>query len=629
MNNCTTLIITITALSALLMLMVACGSSTKRGPSEFANEQQNLDVLLQQANQAAPAQKHPLLVQAVNILLLKNRNDKALEILRHIDDRFLSALQKDTYHLFYGEVLLSDQLTELEDSDRASLNQLLKVSSPNAHSIEWQIRYFQSLSDSYFANGNFLEAAKQRIDINDLIDDAVVLEENNDKIWIAIDQMSPKFLQQTTTDFNSKRLNGWLEIVAIYKNWGSQPDKLLREIDLWKKRYPLHPAAVVQPKSLQRLTVIDNIEANDIAILLPLSGRFSRSGKMVHDGIVAAHYRHSGINEIPNIRFYDTAKTLSGLTSYQQAINDGADFVIGPLLKKSINEILSQDTLATPVLFLNSTANTPQRHQMAFQFVLSIEDEAIQTAHRAWEKGYRKAIAFVPKGKRGERAVTAFKGYFEQLGGELIDTEEYDDIKNISGKVENLLRVNASKNRKKRLEQILGRNIEFDIRRRQDTDFIFLLSKPKDARRIKPFINFYFALNLPVMSTSDIYEGVTGDKLDNDLNGIEFSDIPLYISQQPDILATREAIKTIDNNILKGSNGRMFALGFDAYQIISQITKLRAFPDYRWYGLSGEIGIDELGLVHRYLTWAKYSKGLARVTKERFAPKPEVTTEQL
>jgi len=552
----------------------------------------------------------------------------------------LDPKQKDTYHLFYGEVLLSDDLAKLEDSQRASLSQLLKILTPNAHSIEWQIRYFQSLSDSYFANGNFLEAAKQRISINDLIDNAPALEENNNQIWIAIDQMSPQFLQQTTTDFNSKRLNGWLDIVRIYKIWGSQPNRLLTEIDLWKKRYPLHTASVVQPKSLQRLTLVDKVVAKNIAILLPLSGRFRRSGKMVHDGIVAAHYRSasanaginagvsSGLEEIPNIRFYDTAKTLSGLTSYQQALSDGADFVIGPLLKKPINEILSLDTLATPVLFLNSVPNAPQRHQMAFQFVLSIEDEAIQTAHRAWENGYRKAIAFVPKGKRGDRAVAAFKGYFEQLGGELIDTEKYDDIKKINANVENLLRVNASKNRKKRLEQVLGRNIEFVIRRRQDADFIFLLSKPEEAKRIKPFINFYFALDLPVMSTSDIYSGVAGSQLDNDLNGIEFSDVPLYISQQKDILETREALKKIDGNILKGSNGRMFAHGFDAYQIISQITKLRAFPDYRWYGLSGEIGIDESGLVHRYLTWAKYENGTVRTTKERLRPKPDLVSTQ-
>ena len=622
MNNYNTLFLKITLTTTLLMLMLGCGSAGKIGPSEFADPKQNLELIMKQASMAEPVQKQRLLLQAVDILLASQRDVKALELLTHIEQRYLNLIQKDTFHLFYGEALLSDKLTELAPSRRASLTKLLSITKPSSHSIEWQIRYYQSLSNSYFTNGNYLEAAKQRIEINDFIDDAVVLEENNDKIWIAIDQMSPQFLQQTITSFNSKRLNGWLEIVHINKSWGRQPDRLLEEIVLWNKRYPLHPAAVVKPKSLQNMMDIENIEAKNIAVLLPLSGRFSRSGKMVHDGIIAAHYRHQGLGDIPSIKFYDTAQSLSGLSSYQQAINEGADFVIGPLLKKSISEIAALDSLSTPSLFLNSTANMPERHQMAFQFVLSIEDEAIQAAHRAWEKGYRKAIAFIPKGSRGQRAVTAFGDYFEQLGGELIDTEEYQDISKVSGNVQKLLGVDASINRKQGLEKILGRNIEFEMRRRQDADFIFMISKPKEARRIKPFINFYFALNLPVISTSDIYSGLGESKPDNDLNGIEFSDIPLYISERQEIIETRKTISQIDNDILKGSNGRLFSLGFDAYQIISQITKLRAFPDYRWYGLSGEIGIDEQGLVHRYLTWAKFSKGVAKVTKERIPSTP-------
>jgi len=63
MNNCTTLALKIAALSILLLLMTACGSNEKRGTSEFASEQQNLDALLQSANNAEPAQKHPLLVR--------------------------------------------------------------------------------------------------------------------------------------------------------------------------------------------------------------------------------------------------------------------------------------------------------------------------------------------------------------------------------------------------------------------------------------------------------------------------------------------------------------------------------------------------------------------------------------
>jgi len=602
--------------------IVGCGSTPSRPKLNSATQGQNLQQILAQADQADNQQKYPLMLQAADILLQQQRPIKALELILHIDIRYLSPTQLDSYHLYYGEASLLDQS---EDRAESTLRQLLAVTSPSEHSIAWQIRYAQSLSDSYAANHNYLEAARQRIALDDLIDNAKQLDQNNTKIWAAIDQVNIDFLKQSISQFNSRRVNGWFDIVLINKQWGGQPDRLFEQLSLWEKRYPLHPARQYQQEIFTKIASTKPIEANQVAVLLPLSGRFASFGKMVHDGIVAAHYQQPEANNAPILKFYDTAQSLSGLVSYQKAIKDGADFVVGPLDKKSIEDILVQDSLASPILFLNSVQHSPNRHKMVFQFDLSIEDEAIQAAHRAWEKGYRKAVALVSDDKRGERATEAFKNYFEQLGGELIDVQKYSIKKTKGGKqfstdVKNLLRVNSSIARKQKLEQILGRNIEFEMRRRQDAEFIFMIAKPADARRIKPFINFYFALDLPVISTSRVYSGKPNAQLDNDLNGIEFSDIPLYISQQPDILVARQSLEKIEPQVLKNNNGRLFSLGFDAYQIIPKITKLKAFPEYRWYGLSGEIGIDEQGFVHRYLTWAKFEKGIPQSTKERVPP---------
>ena len=624
MPNYITHSIKLVAFALVSLLMVACGSTPSRAPSGLPSPSENLESILKQADQAEPSRKNPLLVQASGILLANNRPNKALELLAHIDTRYLNNRQKDSYHLFYGQALLVDDpeapAHKQKEKYQASLTQLLSINKLSEHSVEWQIRYSQVLSDSYYANNNYFESAKQRIGINDLIDQQALLEQNNEKIWLAINQMSIEFLQQIISDFNSQRVNGWLEIVHINKKWGSQPDLLVKEMEQWKQRYPLHPATLAQPKSLKRVVMTEAFQPKNIAVLLPLSGRFARSGKMVHDGLLAAHYRQKDQLESPTIRFYDTNKLVSGMASYQKAIDEGAEFIIGPLDKKAIDEILQQDILSAPTLFLNTATTDFSRHKTAFQFVLSAEDEAIQAAHRAWEKGYRKGIAFVPDTQRGKRSTQAFKEYFEQLGGELIETQKYSDIKELKSNVQKLLHVDTSIKRKTRLEQTLGRNIEFDIRRRKDADFIFMLSKPAEARRIKPFINFYFALDLPVISTSRIYSGRPKPQLDNELDGIEFSDIPLYISQQADIEQTRDFIKQIDSDILKNNNGRLFSLGFDAYQILSQLPKLQAFPDYRWYGLSGEIGVDEDGLVHRFLTWAKFKRGIPESTKERIPP---------
>ena len=595
----------------ILILLQACGGgTTSPGSNQSAKNQQSLELLIKQAQQASPERKSPLLVQAAGLLVLEARYEKAQELLIHVDQQNLTPLQMDDFHLYYGETLLALEAFE------SSLNQLKTITSPNSKSIQWQIRYAQSMSDSYLANNNYYEAAKLRIELNDIIESEEKLAENNENIWHALNQIETEFLKHLISDFNSKRVNGWLEIVYINKRWGYHPKKLLAELDVWKKRYPLHPSLVHQPETLQKAAAAEALNPTRIAVLLPLTGRLSIYGKMIHDGIVAAHYQSPDASSAPMLSFYDTAKTLSPLTSYNQAIEDGADFVLGPLTKESIETILDQEVIPTPLLTLNQLEDQKFRHQLVFQFGLPVEDEAIQAAHYAYEKGYRKAIAFLPDTATGKRAQTAFQEYFEQLGGELIHVQTYKEKKQFKQNVQQLLGVDSSVKRKRSLEQLLGRNLEFEMRRRQDADFIFMHARPEDGRMIKPFINYYFAHDLPVIATSEVFSGKRSPQTDIDLNGIEFPHIPLLLSQLEEFEQSRvELSKTIPEAL--DSRGRYFALGYDSYKILSQLSILQAFPEYRWNGLGGELAVDDAGLVHRFLTWAQFNRGIPNVTKER------------
>ncbi|TQV89818.1 penicillin-binding protein activator [Aliikangiella coralliicola] len=594
----------------IVLLLQGCGPQTRQSSLSSASNQQNLEYLLKQAQKADPDRKSALLVQASGLLVLERRFEKSQELLIRVNQQLLTPDQMDDFHLYYGETLLGLEANE------ASLNQLKTIVSPTAKPIHWQLRYAQSLSDSYLANGNYFEAAKLRIELDDLIDDAEVLRANNEKIWQALSEIETDFLQQLITDFNSQRMNGWLEIVYINKRWGYHPQKLLSEIDTWKKRYPLHPSQVNQPATLQKAVAAEEYKPQRIAVLLPLSGKNASIGMMIQDGIIAAHYQSDSANVAPKLSFYDTARSLSALTPYQQAIDDGADFVLGPLTKESLETVLNQESLPVPMLALNRMEEQRYNHPQVFQFGLPVEDEAIQSAHRAFEKGYRKAIAFLPDNTVGKRAEETFREYFEQMGGELVEVQKYKDAKSLKTEVQHLLGVDSSMRRKKSLQQLLGRNLEFEMRRRQDADFIFMIASPAMGRMIKPFINFYYAHDLPVIATSMVYSGKKKPQTDIDLNGIEFPDIPLLLSELPDFEQTRTVLKETQPQALD-ARGRFFALGFDSYRILNQLAILKAFPEYRWNGLAGELAVDELGLVHRFLTWAQFNRGIPNVTKER------------
>src|SRR5205823_5983563 len=68
-------------------------------------------------------------------------------------------------------------------------------------------------------------------------------------------------------------------------------------------------------------------------------------------------------------------------------------------------------------------------------------------------------------------------------------------------------------------------------KRRQDADMIFMIAPPEYARQIKPLLNYYYAGNLPIYATSHVYQGIPNAALDNDLNGIQFCDMPWTINQ--------------------------------------------------------------------------------------------------
>jgi outer membrane PBP1 activator LpoA protein len=597
------------------MFLSACGSlpiKTQSSKTDYENERQNKDPeqLLAIAHQEKEPKKSFLFLQSIGLYLHQKQFNKAYQILSFIRLHHLQPLKKETYYLYSAKIFLASK--DFNNKKKA-LPLLKKITRFSEHSMQWQIQYTQALSDAYLLSHHYFEAAKERIGITDLITSPSRLKENNKKIWDALDEMKISSLEASNTQFNTERMNGWLTIVLLNKKWIHDPQKRLKQLELWKSRYPHHPA---QSEEMKTQESIKPFSPKKIGILLPLSGRLSSSGKMIQNGFIAAQFQKHSKNT-PSITFYDTAKSASGLLSYQQAIDDGADFIIGPLEKKKIIEILKNQNELLPTLFLNKVKKTHHKTPI-FQFDLSVESEAIQAAKRAIEKGYRKALIFIKKSTLGLRAQKAFKMHFERLGGEVIAIHQYNDIKQLNHKIENMLHVAKSENRKKTLEKTLGRNITYTIRRRKDADVLFLFSNAKNARRIKPFINFYFAIDLPVITTSRIFSGLHHTKKENDLNGIEFLDIPLYLSQQNKALMMRNHLLSSNRYLFKNNHGRLFSLGFDAYQIASQLPILQAFPAFHWDGLSGEINVDSFGIIHRQLTWAKFKNGKVEVTKELF-----------
>ena len=63
---------------------------------------------------------------------------------------------------------------------------------------------------------------------------------------------------------------------------------------------------------------------------------------------VFANYRDASLR--PDIITIDTEAAVTGMAAYVQALESGADFVIGPLTKERVAELATADALPVPVL---------------------------------------------------------------------------------------------------------------------------------------------------------------------------------------------------------------------------------------------------------------------------------------
>ena len=106
---------------------------------------------------------------------------------------------------------------------------------------------------------------------------------------------------------------------------------------------------------------------------------------------MAAYYDTPEGSSQPAMRLYDSGGTPdSALAAYQQAVSNGANFVIGPLLKESVEALEQLYPLPVPVLGLNRTDHSELLNPALFQFGLAPEDEAREAARLARRKGLRR-----------------------------------------------------------------------------------------------------------------------------------------------------------------------------------------------------------------------------------------------
>jgi outer membrane PBP1 activator LpoA protein len=582
----------------MLFVISACTGNTNQR-SQANSELDVAQEYLQKARNAKGAERNTWLFNATEVLLDSRRTDKALGILQQINVAGLSEVQKQRYYALSGQSLL------LAERYEQAIQQFIRISNLEALSAYQQENYYRSFADTLMAVGRTFESAKQRLAQLKLIRDELEQEAVKEQLWMTLQSIPNPSIYQTS--LNSRELEGWLDLAVIARTYEDDPEMMIRALEVWQGRYRNDIPANFMPLELSQAMSVQTYQPERLAVLLPMTGTFANSAEHLRRGIMAAHYTDNSTTEL---LFFDTA-TATAVERYQEAVDAGAQFVIGPLQQSELELLLSSEFLPVPILATNRVREPREGlPETVFQFGLPIEDEVKQAAEHILEKGFKRGLLLLPEGQLGDRAEAAFMDVFEQQEGIVQNVLRYQDGQDYAKPVEALLGIDQSFQRHTRLQQLAGVTMEFQARRRQDIDFIFIIADPVAGRRIKPFIDYYYAHDVPIFANSGIYLGKEDPTLDNDLNNINFPTIPFLDKQQSSFQAIRNELSSYWPESNEGIAARLFALGYDSYELIPELSKLRNFPNYSRQGLTGTLTVDNNGLVQRQLPWSRFEQGL-------------------
>lgn len=605
----------------LLLLASACTPTPRPDSQKVDPEQQARDYLLQENYSAAATEYLRLageynapryLLRAADSMLLDGDATRATQTLDNVDTASLDDTGKAEF------AILRARLALRADNPAGAL-ELLDFDLPDTASTDLRTDYHRSRAEAFNQTGKYVPALRERIRLGSLLDNTDAISNNNQSIWDLIAHFDQDGLENLLTDADTL-LQGWIELARIERTRLYDREALETAINEWQSRYPSHPAGLQKIPEIMALAEEINLQPDSIALLLPFEGQYTEASDAIREGFLAAWYESD--ERKPAIRIYNTSNgDIKDL--YRQAVDEGADFIVGPLDKDAVATIYQLNELPVRTLALNRLHpevdpenGTGDSVHKLYQFGLLPEDEAVNVADRAWFNGHARALVITPDTQWGNRVFSAFSERWQKHGGTVLEhTRISPVVEDLSEPVKALLNIDESERREKELTAMLRRKLHYEPRRRQDADLIFLAAPPVIARQLVPQMRFYRADDLPVYSISRIYPGIHEPQANSDIDNVIFSDMPWLVDPDHEYSPLQQ---TLNRNWQQDESPyrRLYAFGIDAYRIIPHLGKLQ-MTNGKFAGETGQLSVNRNGTITREQVWARVVEGIPRPLEGR------------
>jgi outer membrane PBP1 activator LpoA protein len=590
-------------LTALLALALAACASQNSANQNSANPTYNMAM----ATMSQGADQNTYLLQAAQNYLDNHQRHLAIHALSLIQKKILTKPEHIQFSLLKASVDLAQK--QYLSTIRLLKSAALQVALPQDQNQQRTLL----LAHAYAGVGNMDQSLfyfTQATDQNPKNKQDLLLQ-----IWQLLEETPLSILNQLHQDQAiSREEQGWLSL-AILNKQSNALNTYHQAIQTWMQQFPDHPALALINQNQLNSNPIKT--PKHITLLLPLTGPLAKSGQAIRNAFFAAYYsdqkNHPG--NTPTVSVIDTNQGDMA-TLYQQAITQGSDFIVGPLTKAHVTDMANLDKLPIPVLALNNTATNDPKPNL-YSYSLSPVQEATDTANRSWSENHNPhAVMIIPNNPWGQQIGQAFQTQWQQLGGQVLSTVTYQSRNDLYQSLKQLLDLDLSQRRIRILENTIGQHVRATPIIRQDINTIFVVALPNMARQITPLLKFYYAGDIPVYATSNIYNGIANTAADNDMNGLIFSDMPFVLlkhlpSAYP-YYNLKDQLAALYPTSFK-NNSKLYAFGLDAYLLTQQLPRLEVTPLLGIYGATGQLTLGANQAIHRKLLWAQMDRGVPRL----------------
>ncbi|MEF1228802.1 penicillin-binding protein activator, partial [Vibrio fortis] len=371
----------------------------------------------------------------------------------------------------------------------------------------------------------------------------------------------------------------------------------------WLAENPYHPAATYTPQAITDILALEISKPTSTALLLPLTGKYSKQAQLVRDGFIFAMMNDKEREEDATLTVLDT-NTQSAEEIKQTLVDNKVDFIVGPLIKSNITKLQQAQKgheNAIPALALNIPTQLEPDTKLCY-LALSPEQEVEQAAKHLFTQGYKYPLILAPKGRLGDRIEEAFKEEWSKYSNNEVATSFFSDKRQLQRNVNQIFGLQESQQRIAQMDNLINLPLETEPRSRRDVDAVYIVAKNSELTLIKPFIEVAINPDAKQPALFSNSRSNSGDKQYEDLTGVFYSDIPLLVEGKG------ELNKQLNELWPSHSNGqkRLQALGMDAYYLMDALPQMKAVEGHSISGETGVLTIDNNCVVQRQISWAEH-----------------------